>query len=68
MLYSWHKSPAQTIQDTFSHELIVAANGAASRLNWVVLNSVVGTKLKIISGYPEPEKRGSRWNAAKSTR
>jgi tripartite-type tricarboxylate transporter receptor subunit TctC len=52
VLYSWHKSPAQTIQDTFSHELIVAANGAASRLNWVVLNSVVGTKLKIISGYP----------------
>ena len=52
VLYAWHKAPAQRIQDAFAHELIVAANGAASRLNSVVLNNVVGTKLKIISGYP----------------
>lgn len=52
VLYAWHKAPAQKIQDAFTRELIVAANGAASRLNWDVLNKVVGTKLKIISGYP----------------
>jgi tripartite-type tricarboxylate transporter receptor subunit TctC len=40
------------IEDTFRRELIVAAGGVSSRLNWLVLNTVVGTKLKLISGYP----------------
>ncbi|HEY4405108.1 MAG TPA: hypothetical protein VGN55_10660 [Xanthobacteraceae bacterium] len=52
VLYAWHLSPVKTIQDTFAHELIVAAGGVSSRLNWQVLNSVVGTRLKLISGYP----------------
>jgi tripartite-type tricarboxylate transporter receptor subunit TctC len=52
VLYAWHLAKAKTIQDTFSHELIVAAGGVSSRLNWQVLNTVVGTKLKLISGYP----------------
>jgi tripartite-type tricarboxylate transporter receptor subunit TctC len=52
VLYAWHLSPVKTIQDTFAHELIVAAGGVSSRLNWLVLNTVVGTKLKLISGYP----------------
>ena len=30
----------------------MAAGGVSSRLNWLVLNTVVGTKLKLISGYP----------------
>jgi tripartite-type tricarboxylate transporter receptor subunit TctC len=52
VLYAWHLSPVKTIQDTFARELIVAAGGVSSRLNWLVLNSLVGTKLKLISGYP----------------
>jgi tripartite-type tricarboxylate transporter receptor subunit TctC len=52
VLYAWHLSPVKTIQDTFAHELIVAAGGVSSRLNWQVLNSVAGTRLKLISGYP----------------
>jgi len=52
VLYAWHLAPVKTIQDTFTHELIVASDGVSSRLNWLVLNSVVGTKLKLISGYP----------------
>jgi tripartite-type tricarboxylate transporter receptor subunit TctC len=52
VLYSWHLAGVKTIQDTFAHELIVAAGGVSSRLNWQVLNNVVGTKLKLISGYP----------------
>jgi tripartite-type tricarboxylate transporter receptor subunit TctC len=52
VLYAWHLSPVKTIQDTFTHELIVAAGGVSSRLNWQVLNNVTGTKLKLISGYP----------------
>jgi tripartite-type tricarboxylate transporter receptor subunit TctC len=52
VLYAWHLSPVKKIEDTFSRELIVAAGGVSSRLNWLVLNTVVGTKLKLISGYP----------------
>jgi tripartite-type tricarboxylate transporter receptor subunit TctC len=52
VLYAWYRSPVKTIQDTFTHELIVAAGGVSSRLNWLVLNTVVGTRLKLISGYP----------------
>jgi tripartite-type tricarboxylate transporter receptor subunit TctC len=52
VLYAWHLSPVKKIEDTFARELIVAAGGVSSRLNWLVLNSVVGTRLKLISGYP----------------
>jgi tripartite-type tricarboxylate transporter receptor subunit TctC len=52
VLYAWHLSPVKKIEDAFSRELIVAAGGVSSRLNWLVLNSVLGTKLKLISGYP----------------
>jgi tripartite-type tricarboxylate transporter receptor subunit TctC len=52
VLYAWHLSPVKKIEDAFARELIVAAGGVSSRLNWMVLNSVIGTKLKLISGYP----------------
>jgi tripartite-type tricarboxylate transporter receptor subunit TctC len=52
VLYAWHLSPVKKIEDTFSRELIVAAGGVSSRLNWQVLNTLVGTRLKLISGYP----------------
>jgi len=52
VLYAWHLSPVKRIEDTFARELIVAAGGVSSRLNWLVLNTVVGTRLKLISGYP----------------
>jgi tripartite-type tricarboxylate transporter receptor subunit TctC len=51
VLFAWHLSPVKTIRDTLTRELIVAAGGVSSRLNWLVLNNVVGTKLKVISGY-----------------
>jgi tripartite-type tricarboxylate transporter receptor subunit TctC len=52
VLYAWHLAPVKKIQDALVRELIVASDGVSSRLNWLVLNSVVGTKLKLISGYP----------------
>lgn len=52
VLYAWHLAAVKTIRDAFTRELIVAADGVSSRLNWLVLNNVVGTKLKLISGYP----------------
>ena len=38
-------------EDIFAKEVIVSASGTASRLNWNLLNNVVGTKIKMISGY-----------------
>ena len=51
VLYAWHLAPVKKIEDTFARELIVATGGVSSRLNWLVLNSVLGTKLKLINGY-----------------
>ena len=51
VLYAWHTARVKKIEDVFSHELIVSTSGTASRLNWTVLNNVVGTKFKIITGY-----------------
>jgi tripartite-type tricarboxylate transporter receptor subunit TctC len=51
VLFAWHTAPVKKAQDLFTHELIVSASGTASRLNWEVLNNVVGAKFKIISGY-----------------
>ena len=54
ILFAWHTAKVQTIQDVFSHELIVAASGAASRLNWTALNVLVGTKFRLLTGYQGP--------------
>jgi tripartite-type tricarboxylate transporter receptor subunit TctC len=51
VLYAWHTARVKKIEDVFSQELIVSTSGTASRLNWTVLNNVVGTKFKIITGY-----------------
>jgi tripartite-type tricarboxylate transporter receptor subunit TctC len=51
VLYARQDAKVKTIDDVFTHELIVSTSGTASRLNWTVLNNVVGTKFKIITGY-----------------
>ena len=51
VLVSWHSSAVKTAADLKTHELIVSATGASARQNWVVLNGLVGTRLKIIGGY-----------------
>jgi tripartite-type tricarboxylate transporter receptor subunit TctC len=51
VLHAWHLAKVKRIEDALTQELIVSTSGAASRLNWTVLNNVVGTKLKIITGY-----------------
>src|SRR5262245_26448799 len=51
VLYAWHLAKVKRIEDALTQELIVSTSGAASRLNWTALNNVVGTKLKIITGY-----------------
>jgi tripartite-type tricarboxylate transporter receptor subunit TctC len=54
VLFAWHTAAVQKIQDAFTHELIVAAPGSNSRLNWTALNALAGTKLKLLTGYEGP--------------
>jgi tripartite-type tricarboxylate transporter receptor subunit TctC len=51
VLFAWHTAPVKDIRDVFSHELIVSTSGAASKLNWTVLNNLLGAKFRIITGY-----------------
>jgi tripartite-type tricarboxylate transporter receptor subunit TctC len=50
----WHTSKVKTIQDAFSTEIISAATGGGSStaFTYRLLNGLLGTKLKIVTGYP----------------
>jgi tripartite-type tricarboxylate transporter receptor subunit TctC len=54
VLFAWHTAQVKKIEDAFTHELIVAASGSSSRLNWTALNQLTGTKLKLLTGYEGP--------------
>jgi tripartite-type tricarboxylate transporter receptor subunit TctC len=54
VLVAWHTAAVKKIEDAFMHELIVAAPGSSSRLNWTALNAIVGTRLKLLTGYEGP--------------
>jgi tripartite-type tricarboxylate transporter receptor subunit TctC len=51
VLFARSDAEVKTIQDAFTKQLIVSTSGTASKLNWTVLNNLVGTKFKIITGY-----------------
>jgi tripartite-type tricarboxylate transporter receptor subunit TctC len=50
---SWKAGPFKTIQDAMKQEMIVAGTGAGSETDTfpVVLNAVLGTKFRLITGY-----------------
>lgn len=50
---SWHTSPVRTSRDLFEREFIVGGTGAGSNSESIpaVLNGLLGTRFKIISGY-----------------
>lgn len=51
---SWHTSPVKTLDDMLTTELAVGASGAGgdSVVFPTLLNAMLGTRMKIISGYP----------------
>jgi tripartite-type tricarboxylate transporter receptor subunit TctC len=50
---AWHATPHKTVQDLFEKELIVGAiTGADPEMTARLYNTLLGTKFKIISGYP----------------
>ena len=54
VMFAWHTAKVKSIADAFTQELIVAAPGSSSRLNWTALNALAGTKLKLLTGYEGP--------------
>ena len=54
VLVSWYKSPAKTFAEAMERELVFGGTGAGSASVQVplMLNSLVGTKFKVIPGYP----------------
>ncbi len=80
---SWHKSPIKTLNDFLTKEMIVGGTGPGADTDTFpkVLNNVIGTKLKLVTGYPggnninlaiergEVQGRcGWSWSSVKSTR
>ena len=53
-IISWHTTGIRTIQDVMTRELVVGAPGTATASVYYpkALNELVGTKFKIVSGYP----------------
>jgi tripartite-type tricarboxylate transporter receptor subunit TctC len=51
---SWHETPIKTTEDFLTKEFIVGGSGAGGQLEVYpkILNSILGTKMKVISGYP----------------
>jgi tripartite-type tricarboxylate transporter receptor subunit TctC len=54
MVLSWHSKPFKTIDDVRAHEMVVGAtgSGADSVIFPYILNGVLGTKFKVVTGYP----------------
>lgn len=50
---SWHTVAQKTVQDAMNKELIIGGSGANDTEGFpAVMNNIIGTKFKIISGYP----------------
>jgi tripartite-type tricarboxylate transporter receptor subunit TctC len=80
---SWGASPFKTIQDAMSRQMVVAGTGAGSSpdIYPVVLNEVIHTKFKVITGYQGSQETimaiertevdgrcGWGWSSLKSTK
>jgi tripartite-type tricarboxylate transporter receptor subunit TctC len=49
---AWHTTPIHSFDDLFKHELVVAGTGGATDTFPMFVNGLLGTKFKIIDGYP----------------
>jgi tripartite-type tricarboxylate transporter receptor subunit TctC len=54
LVVAWSTAPVKSVQDLFARQLIVGGTGATSDLEASarLLNATIGTKFKIVSGYP----------------
>ena len=53
VLIAWHATPFKSVDDLFNREMIVTGAGAAATTDIYpkVLNAILGTKFKLITGY-----------------
>jgi tripartite-type tricarboxylate transporter receptor subunit TctC len=53
LFVSWHTSPIKTVEDLFKHEMVMGGGGPTSdsEVQARMLNALIGTKIKIVSGY-----------------
>jgi tripartite-type tricarboxylate transporter receptor subunit TctC len=58
VLVTWHTSKTKTIKDAMTRETVIGSTGAGSISVQIpaLLNNLVGTKFKIIQGYPGGEE------------
>ena len=55
--YAWFTSPAKTIEEAKSHEVVIGGSGPTSTSEMLprLMNQLIGTKFKLVSGYPDGE-------------
>jgi hypothetical protein len=54
MLIVWHTSPVTSLEDVFTKGMALGNVAGDSSIIPAMLNRLIGTKFKIIAGYPEP--------------
>lgn len=54
LITAWHSTGVRTIKDAMERELVVGASGMATASSYYprALNALVGTKFRIVNGYP----------------
>jgi tripartite-type tricarboxylate transporter receptor subunit TctC len=52
MLITWHTSPVHTVEDVFTKGMVLGNVAGDSSVIPAMLNRLIGTKFKIIAGYP----------------
>jgi tripartite-type tricarboxylate transporter receptor subunit TctC len=52
VLVVWHKTPYKSIRDLFEKSVIIGNSGKPSAMVPAMLNRLIGSKFKVISGYP----------------
>jgi tripartite-type tricarboxylate transporter receptor subunit TctC len=52
VIVAWHTAPQKNFQDLLTQDLLVGSTGPSTDFLPLFLNRVLGTRLKIITGYP----------------
>ena len=54
LITAWHTTGVRTIKDAMERELVVGASGTATASSYYpsALNALIGTKFRIVNGYP----------------
>jgi tripartite-type tricarboxylate transporter receptor subunit TctC len=55
VLVTWHTSPTKTLDDAFKRVTVIGVTGAGSISTMIpaAMNTVIGTRFRIIAGYPD---------------